>query len=70
MLHLSPSSMKYRMRIIRDLLGDQLLDHDSVFEIELALRLVKAFEGCGTAPSGVASQTREQRVGHAQNGHR
>jgi hypothetical protein len=49
MLHLSASSMKYRMRIIRESLGDRLHDHDSVFEIELALRLLKAFEGCGTA---------------------
>jgi hypothetical protein len=44
MLHLSPSSMKYRMRIIREVLGDRLDDHDSAFEIELALRLLKAFD--------------------------
>lgn len=43
LLHLSPSSMKYRMRIIRESLGDRLDDHDSAFEIELALRLLKAF---------------------------
>lgn len=48
LLHLSPSSMKYRMRIIRETLGDRLHDHDSVFEIELALRLLKAFEGSST----------------------
>jgi hypothetical protein len=35
--------MKYRMRIIRESLGDRLDDHDSAFEIELALRLLKAF---------------------------
>ena len=44
LLHLSPSSMKYRMRIIRETLGDRLDDHDSAFEIELALRLLKAFD--------------------------
>ena len=49
LLHLSPSSMKYRMRIIRESLGDRLDDHDSAFEIELALRLLKAFKG-GQAP--------------------
>lgn len=44
LLHLSPSSMKYRMRVIRETLGDRLDNHDTVFEIELALRLLKAFE--------------------------
>ena len=29
--------MKYRMRIIRETLGDRLDDHDSAFEIELRL---------------------------------
>jgi hypothetical protein len=58
LLHLSPSSMKYRMRIIRETLGDRLDHHDSAFEIELALRLLKAFEARGvdrdaTLPSGV-----------------
>ncbi len=51
LLHLSPSTMKYRMRIIRETLGDRLHDHDSVFEIELALRLLKAFEGGGPVSS-------------------
>lgn len=44
LLHLSPSSMKYRMRIIRETLGDRLDDHDTAFELELALRLLKAFD--------------------------
>jgi hypothetical protein len=50
LLHLSPSSMKYRMRIIRETLGDRLDDHDSAFEIELALRLLKAFDAGATGP--------------------
>lgn len=49
LLHLSPSSMKYRMRVIRETLGDRLDDHDSAFELELALRLLKAFEARGPA---------------------
>ena len=40
--------MKYRMRIIRETLGDRLDDHDSAFEIELALRLLKAFDAGAT----------------------
>ncbi|WP_300007083.1 helix-turn-helix domain-containing protein [Pseudonocardia sp.] len=51
LLHLSPSSMKYRMRVIRETLGDRLDDHDSAFEIELALRLHKAFAAGGAVPT-------------------
>jgi PucR C-terminal helix-turn-helix domain len=58
LLHLSPSSMKYRMRIIRESLGDRLDDHDSAFEIELALRLLKAFKG----GAGDAASLRISRV--------
>ena len=65
LLHLSPSSMKYRMRIIRESLGDRLDDHDSAFEIELALRLLKALKG-GRGDAGAvipASSThRDSRV--------
>lgn len=43
-LHLHPSSVKYRVRVIRDLLGgDALDDHDQRFELELALRMWRAF---------------------------
>lgn len=57
LLHLSPSSMKYRMRIIRESLGDRLDDHDSAFEIELALRLLKAFKGPQPGPpAGVVAR--------------
>lgn len=38
-LHLHPSSVKYRMGIVRELLGGGLADADRRFEIELALRL-------------------------------
>jgi PucR C-terminal helix-turn-helix domain len=56
LLHLSPSSMKYRMRIIRETLGDRLDDHDSAFEIELALRLLKALDAGATGSgSGVVT---------------
>jgi hypothetical protein len=56
LLHLSPSSMKYRMRIIRESLGDRLDDHDSAFEIELALRLLKAFKA-GAGDAGTPNST-------------
>jgi sugar diacid utilization regulator len=45
LLHLHPSSVKYRIRVIRDLLGgDQLDDHDHRFELELALRMLRTFQ--------------------------
>jgi hypothetical protein len=50
LLHLSPSSMKYRMRIIRETIGDRLDDHDTAFEMELALRLLKAFDAGAASP--------------------
>jgi hypothetical protein len=59
LLHLSPSSMKYRMRIIREALGEALDDHDTAFEIELALRLLKSFEALrdpGTAATPSSSR--------------
>ncbi|MEW6471437.1 MAG: helix-turn-helix domain-containing protein [Actinomycetota bacterium] len=44
LLHLHPSSVKYRIRVIRDLLGaDALDDHDHRFELELALRMLRTF---------------------------
>lgn len=52
LLHLSPSSMKYRMRVIREILDDRLDNHDTVFELELALRLFKAFEAMHPATEG------------------
>lgn len=41
---------------VRESLGDRLDDHDSALEIELALRLLKAFEGSGSGdPSPAVS---------------
>ena len=59
LLHLHPSSVKYRIRVIRDLLGgDQLDDHDHRFELELALRMLRAFNDLD-----VASQPRRTKAG-------
>lgn len=38
-LHLHSSTVKYRMRILRDQLGDRLTDPEQRFQLELALRL-------------------------------
>lgn len=58
LLNLSPSSMKYRMRVIRETLGSRLDDHNSAFEIELALRVLKAFEAPHSVPAtGVSAGT-------------
>jgi len=38
-LHLHDSTVKYRMRILRELLGDRLTDPNKRFELELALRV-------------------------------
>lgn len=69
LLHLSPSSIKYRMRIIRETLGDRLDDHDSVFEIELALRLLKSFEALHRIArgSGAAQDARGRPRGDRAN---
>lgn len=42
LLHLHRSSVKYRMRILRELLGERLDDPNKRFDIELALRLYLA----------------------------
>lgn len=39
LLHLHESSVKYRMRVVRELLGDRLTNPSERFELELALRL-------------------------------
>lgn len=48
-LHLHTSTVKYRMRVLRDLLGDRLTDPDQRFELELALRVHLAHRTIGTA---------------------
>lgn len=42
LLHLHGSSVKYRMRVVRELLGDRLDDPNKRFDLELALRLYLA----------------------------
>lgn len=42
LLHLHGSSVKYRMRILRELLGERLEDPSKRFDLELALRLYLA----------------------------
>lgn len=42
LLHLHGSSVKYRMRVLRELLGERLDNPDKRFDIELALRLYLA----------------------------
>jgi DNA-binding PucR family transcriptional regulator len=42
LLHLHPSTVKYRIRIIRELLGPRLEDQSTRFDLELAVRLCLA----------------------------
>jgi hypothetical protein len=42
LLHLHPSTVKYRIRVIRDLLGPRLEDQSTRFDLELAVRLCLA----------------------------
>jgi hypothetical protein len=42
LLHLHASTVKYRMRVIRDLLGPRLRDRSARFDLELAVRLCLA----------------------------
>jgi hypothetical protein len=42
LLHMHPSTVKYRMRVIRELLGPRLADRSSRLDIELAVRLCMA----------------------------
>ena len=39
LLHLHPSTVKYRIRVIRELLGSRLEDQSARFDLELAVRL-------------------------------
>ena len=38
-IHVHPQTVRYRMRQIQDLFGDQLHDPDRRFELQLALRI-------------------------------
>jgi hypothetical protein len=42
LLHLHPSTVKYRIRVIRELLGSRLEDQSTRFDLELAVRLCLA----------------------------
>ncbi len=44
-LHLHPQTARYRIARLRDLLGDELDDPDSRFELEIALRAQRRFFG-------------------------
>lgn len=46
LLHLHPSSVKYRVRILRGMLGPRLDDQDERFELELATRVYLAAQHC------------------------
>lgn len=56
-LHLHPSSVKYRLKVIRQLIGEERLhDADARFELQLSLRLVMASRRLGHAlPAPVRS---------------
>lgn len=47
LLHLHPSTVKYRMRVIRELLGDRLDDQGERFDVELAVRVCLASRQVG-----------------------
>jgi PucR C-terminal helix-turn-helix domain len=52
LLHLHPSTVKYRIKVIRALLGPQLADRNSRLDIELAVRLCLAAGLPGPGPAG------------------
>jgi len=52
LLHLHPSTVKYRMRVIRDLLGPRLQDRSARFDLELAVRLCLAARLLETGAAG------------------
>jgi hypothetical protein len=50
LLHLHPSTVKYRIRVIRELLGPRLEDQSTRFDLELAVRLCLAARLLKKAP--------------------
>jgi hypothetical protein len=50
LLHLHPSTVKYRIRVIRELLGPRLEDRSTRFDLELAVRLCLAARLLKKAP--------------------
>ena len=50
LVHLHESSVKYRMRVIREFLGSRLDETDTRFEIELAVRLLIGIRALWSEP--------------------
>ena len=50
-IHVHPQTVRYRLRQIQELFGDQLRDPDRRFELQLALRL-RQLTGDRTARAG------------------
>jgi len=46
-IHVHPQTVRYRLRQIQELFGDQLRDPDRRFELQLALRVRKLTAGSG-----------------------
>ena len=46
-LHLHPQTVRYRLRQLRELFGDELEDPEARFELELALRSPRTAEYLG-----------------------
>jgi sugar diacid utilization regulator len=55
LLHLHPSSVKYRMRIIRDFVGEHLDNPDHRFELELALRVFRTLRAVAPGASDLSA---------------
>jgi hypothetical protein len=58
LLHMHASTVKYRMRVIRELLGPRLADQSSRLDIELAVRLCMAARLPLTGPARVSGPGR------------
>lgn len=58
-LHLHPSSVKYRLKVIRQLIGrDRLDDPNSRFELELAVRIITAVRQLAAPPTDASGLRR------------
>jgi len=57
-LHVHPQTVRYRMRQIRELFGDQLRDPDRRFELQLALRIRTLAAPASQTRAASASQTK------------
>ncbi|GAA0939143.1 helix-turn-helix domain-containing protein [Actinocorallia libanotica] len=57
-LHVHPQTVRYRLRQLEELFGDQLLDPDLRFELEIVLRARRLQQGSAAAPHGSGEQHR------------